>query len=1099
MRIALLPSLALALSTALPAGAEEPIRLFRQPTLAADSIAFVFAGDLWSAPRAGGEARRLTAHAGIERDPVFAPDGRSIAFTGEYDGNVDVYVMPAAGGAPRRLTFHPGDDRVVGWTRDGGEVLFRSVRDNGVNDERLWTVPAAGGWPQRLPLPEAWAGSFSPDGARLVYMPHERFQLSWKRYRGGQSTFLWIVDLATLDLHPVPRVRSNDSSPAWAEDGRIYFLSDREGTVTLFRHDPATDEVARVFANDGLDLKQAQAGPGAIVFERFGEIGLYELATGAVSFPRITIASDLEGIRPRFEKVGDAVTAATISPSGARAAFSARGEIFTVPAEKGDPRNLTRSSGAADRDPAWSPDGETLAWLSDAGGDTALHLAPADGLGSARRLPPPEPAFLYRPVWSPDGARLALHDQALRLWIVEVASGEWTRVDTDTYDHPFRTLDPAWSPDSRWLAYSKREKSHVHSVYLYDVAERSTHRLTDGLADARLPVFDASGKYLWLAASTDFGPTAPWLDMTSVERPVSRSVWLVVLASDEPSPFPPESDEEEGATAREDKAKEPSDTGGEPTGAKKTPPPTRVDFEGIERRVVPVPGLEPRHWQALAPGKAGELLLLEAPELAGADDEELGAGALSRYSIEKREAEELADEVAELHVTPGGEKMLFRSGESWTIAGTAGPVEKGEGKLDLAAMAARIDPPAEWRQIYREAWRLQRDFFYDPGFHGLDLAAAEARYERFLPGLAHRDDLNYLLVEMLGELSVGHLYVAGGDAPAAERVAGGLLGADWSIENGRYRIARLFSGESWNPELAAPLDRPEVGARVGEYLIAIEGRELAPPESLYAPFEGTAGKRVRIRLAADPSGKGARDVTVVPIASERQLRYRAWVEGNRREVERLSGGKLGYVHLPNTAGAGFESFNRYFFAQIDRPGMLLDERYNGGGLVADYVVEILAREPMWGVAARAGTDMLSPAGAHYGPKAMLINRHAGSGGDALPWMFRHLGLGPLVGTRTWGGLVGIWDYPELVDGGMVTAPRGGLYTVHGEWEVENQGVEPDFEVEVTPKDFAAGRDPQLEQGVALLLEALETGAPQRPARPPFPDYQASPWRSEAQP
>jgi len=593
-----------------------------------------------------------------------------------------------------------------------------------------------------------------------------------------------------------------------------------------------------------------------------------------------------------------------------------------------------------------------------------------------------------------------------------------------------------------------------------------------------------------------------------------------VLASGEPSPFPPESDEEKGQPAGDEpeKAKESSASGGQEAETKKTPPATRVDFEGIERRVVPVPGLEPRHWQVLAPGKAGELLLLEAPELTGADDEELGAGALSRYSIEKREAEKLADQVAELHVAPGGEKMLFRSGETWTIAGTDGPVEKGKGALDLDAMAARIDPPAEWRQIYREAWRLQRDFFYDPAFHGLDLAAAEARYQRYLPGLAHRDDLNYLLVEMLGELSVGHLYVAGGDTPEAERVAGGLLGADWSVENGRYRIARLYSGESWNPELAAPLDRPEVGARVGDYLIAVEGRELAPPESLYAPFEGTAGKRVRIRLAADPGGQGARDVTVVPIANERQLRYRAWVEGNRREVERLSGGKLGYVHLPNTAGAGFESFNRYFFAQIDRPAMLLDERYNGGGLVADYVVEILAREPMWGVAARTGADMLSPAGAHYGPKAMLINRHAGSGGDALPWMFRHLGLGPLVGTRTslpwmfrhlglgplvgtrtWGGLVGIWDFPELVDGGLVTAPRGGLYTIHGQWEIENQGVEPDFEVEVTPKDFAAGRDPQLEQGVALLLEALETGAPKRPARPPFPDYQASPWRSEARP
>ncbi len=1037
-----------------PSSAEEPVRLLREPTLSAESIAFRFAGDLWSVPRAGGAARRLTASVGRELDPQFSPDGRSVAFTGEYDGNLDVYVMPAGGGEPLRLTYHPGEDRAVGWTRDGKSVLFRSYRDNGVNDERLWTVPAVGGWPKRLPLPEAYTGSFSPDGKRLAYMPHQRFQLAWKRYRGGEATFVWIVDLDSLELHPVPRERSNDSYPTWAEDGRVYFLSDRDGTVTLYRHDPATDAVERVFANDGLDLKFAQAGPGAVVFERFGEIGLFDLASGAVSFPEISIASELEATRARYEKVGDQVQAAAISPTGARAVVSARGEIFTVPAEKGDARNITRSSRGADRDPAWSPDGKTLAWTSDATGEAALHLAPADGLAEARALAPPEPAFLYRPVWSPDGKRIALTDQALRLWIVDVASGQWTKVDTDTYDHPARTLDPAWSPDSRWLAYSKRGTTQIHSIWLHELASGRTRPLTDGLADAVLPVFDASGKYLWLAASTDFGPTAPWLDMTSVEHPVSRSLWLALLAADTESPFPPESDEEKGEAAVDD------EKGGEAKGTKTAkgaagkkadeepdksaaPPATRVDFDGIARRLVAAPGIEAAYWQALAPGKAGELVLLAAPELVDPDaEDDLGAGELWHYSIEKREAKKLADKIAEVHVSADGEKMLVRAGDDWSIVPAGEAIEAGKGEIAVGALETLVAPRAEWHQIYHEAWRLERDFFYDPNHHGLDLEAAERRYERYLDGLADRDDLNYLLTEALGELSVGHMYVGGGDGAKAKEVPGGLLGADWTIENGRYRVARIYSGESWNPELEAPLDKPEVGAKVGDYLIAVEGRVVAPPDSIYAAFEATAGKRVRIRLAADPAGKGARDATVIPIANERRLRYRAWVEENRRTVERLSEGRIGYFHLPNTAGAGYESFNRYFFPQIDKQALLVDERYNGGGLIADYFVELLAREPMWGVAARAGTDMVSPAGALYGPKAMLINRHAGSGGDALPWMFRYKGLGPLVGTRTWGGLVGIWDYPERSTAGRVTAPRGGLYTINGKWEVENLGVDP---------------------------------------------------------
>ena len=1086
------------------ASAAEPARLLRQPTLSADRIAFSFAGDLWSVARTGGEARRLTASAGSEVEPVFSPDGRSIAFTGEYDGNVDLFVMPADGGEPQRLTWHPGDDRAVGWTRDGGEILFRSVRDNGNNDERLWTIPAGGGWPRRLPLPEAFRGSYSPDGRRLAYMPHERFQLSWKRYRGGEATFVWIVDLATLALERVPRGNSNDSSPAWADDGRVYFLSDRDGAVTLYRYDPATRAVERVFVNDGLDLKNAQAGPGAVVFERFGEIGLHDLASGTTSFPPVRVAAELEGRRPRFAKVGETIQGAAISSSGARAAFAARGEIFTLPAEKGDPRNLTRSPGAADRDPAWSPDGQSLAWLSDAPGEYALYVASQSGLGEARRIPLGDPpTFWYAPLWSPDGERIALYDKTRTIWVVDVDSGERSKVDVDPFDGPFRTLDPAWSPDGRYLAYTKSLRSRLHAVFVYEVASGRVVQATDGLADARFPAFDASGKYLWFTASTDWGPTGPWLDMTSVEHPVTRSLWLTILAAGEPSPFAPESDEEkaeeaDAAAGGEAKSKEKEKEEKEEKAA--APPKVRIDFDGLARRTVAVPKVPAKNYQALAAGKAGEVFLLESPEVLDADAEDGGSGALQKYALEKRELTKLADEIAFVRVSKDGEKLLLRSGESWSIAGTGAPVEAGKGKLATEALEMHVDPPVEWRQIYREAWRLQRDFFYDPGYHGLDLAAAEKKYEKYLDGMGHRSDLNYLFQEMLGELTVGHLYIGGGDLPKPPKVKGGLLGADWEVADGRYRIARVFDGESWNPELEAPLARPGVDARAGDYLIAVEGRDVRPPASVFSFFESTAGRSVRIRLGSDPSGKGAREVTVVPVASENGLRRRAWVEDNRRAVERLSDGRLGYLHLPNTAGAGFTSFNRYFFPQLDKQGLVVDERYNGGGLVADYIVEALARKrPLMYVVAREGEMFPTPASALFGPKVMLVNRHAGSGGDALPWLFRHLGIGPLVGTRTWGGLVGIWDYPPLVDGGGVTSPRGALFPTGGRWEIENQGVTPDHEIEIEPADFAAGRDPQLARAVELALAELAAGGPPAVVRPEYPNYQTSPWRSEAKP
>lgn len=1090
--------------------------LLRTPTVSANSVVFGYADDLWIVGRDGGAARRLTTGVGIESHPLFSPDGQTVAFTGEYDGNTDLYTVPAAGGEPRRLTWHPGRDQLLSWSADGASLLFLSARASGTDDAHIFSVPAAGGWPERLPLPSVWMASPSPDGKRLAYVPHGQWQRAWKRYRGGQTTPIWLVDLASLAVERIPRANSNDNWPMWV-GGAVYFLSDRDGAVALYRYDTADRKVTRAFANDGLDLKSASAGPGAIAVERFGEIGLYDVARGQVKWLDIQVEGDLAGVRPRWTDVGEEITAAGISPGGKRAVFAARGDIFTVPAEKGDIRNLTHSSSAADRDPSWSPDGKTLAWLSDASGEYALHLAPQDGSGEARRIALGEPpSFFYEPLWSPDGKKIALYDKRLTLWIVDVASGALTKVASDLFETPYRTLEPAWSPDSRFLAYTRQLPSHLHAIFVYALDSRTSTQATDGLSDARFPTFDRGGKYLYFTASTDWGPAATWLDMSSVDHPVSRAVYVAVLDRKTPSPLAPESDEEGTPEAVEAKDDNAGKAGAKPTvkkgeadkdktdkGAAESPeiPVVKIDFDRLSQRTLALP-VPVRNYLGLQAGKAGELFLLEGPAVEEVDSEGPAPVTVQKFDLGKRKVEKLADGVTDFSLSADGEKMLLESDDKWSIAGTAGPVEADAEEtktLDLSGMQAFVDPRAEWRQMYHEAWRIQRDFLYDPHAHGLDLQAAEKRYSVYLPGLASRTDLNYLFEEMLGEVGVGHMFVGGGDLPEAPKVPGGLLGADYDIAGGRYRFARVFDGESWNPKLRAPLTQPGVDVLAGEYLIAVDGRDVRPPASVYGFFENRAGQSVRIRVAKDAEGKAARDVTVVPVADEEDLRYRAWVEDNRRTVDRLSGGKLAYVHLPDTGSGGFLNFNRYFFSQTEKLGMVVDERFNHGGLIADYIVDYLNRPLRSLETGREGQDFRSPGGAIQGPKVMLINEMSGSGGDALPWYFRKANTGKLVGTRTWGGLVGIYDYPTLLDGGGVTAPRVAIYGLDGKWEVENQGIPPDVEIDRLPADCRDGNDPQLAKGVEILLDELAKNPPPTYKRPPFPNYQKTPWESEAKP
>ncbi len=1083
------------------AAGEKPL-LLQRPAAGRDRIAFVYAGDLWTVGRDGGEAKRLTSGVGLETDPVFSPDGTRIAFTGEYEGNLDVYVVPADGGVPKRLTYHPGIDMAVGWTPDGKKVLFRSDRASYSRFNRLFTVPAEGGLPEELPLPMGEEGAFSPDGTRLAYVPFWNRRsapgayISWKHYRGGKASPIWIANLADSHIEKVPRKDSNDFNPMWVGK-RVYFLSDRNGPTTLFSYEPGAQEVTPVLDPNGADVLSASAGPDYIAYETLGQLHTYDLKAGKSRPLDVRVTADLPGTRRRYEKVGKSVRTARLSPTGVRVVVEARGEILTLPREKGQFRNLTDSPGVADRDPAWSPNGKWVAYFSDESGEYELHLRDQRGQGEVKKIKLGDaPSFYYHPVWSPDSKRIAYTDKRLQLWVLDVAGGKSTKVDKDTYDSPIRALDPVWSPDGQWLAYTKQLKNHMRAVFLYDVSEGKPHQLTDGLSDARFAAFDKGGKYLYFTASTDVGPTTGWLDMSSMNRPVTRSAYVVVLSKDDASPLAPQSDEEKSAEDEkpaigvQDRAPEKAAGAAKPAGdkeaKKKEPVKVRIDLENIDQRILALP-LPARNYVGMAAGKAGVLFLAEAPTTPVRMQGPAGA-SVHKFELDKRKSEKFLDGVGGLDVSHDGEKLLYRQGDRWVVTGTAAPPKPGEGALKLDELEVRIDPPAEWKQMYREVWRLQRDYLYDPGHHGYDLKAAEQKYRPYLEGVASRSDLNYLFNEMLGELAIGHLYVAGGDTPEVKPVPVGLLGADYKIDGNRYRIARIYYGENWNPGLRSPLTQPGVNVKEGEYLLAVNGHDLTAAEEVYKPFEATAGKSVRLKVGPKPDGTGAREVTVMPIQSEQALRNRAWMEENRRKVEKLSGGRLAYVYLPDTSVGGYTNFNRYYFAQVGKEGAVIDERYNGGGSAADYIIDNLSRPLMNYWTTREGEDFTTPLGSIFGPKVMIINEFAGSGGDAMPWYFRRAKIGPLVGKRTWGGLIGIYDYPQLIDGGMVTAPRLAFWNPEGKWEVENYGVAPDVEVELDPQAVRAGRDPQLEKAVALVLEELKKNPPPKHQRPPYPNY-----------
>jgi tricorn protease len=1107
-------TLLLLVSGALSAFAAGPtLHLLHKPVMNKTTIVFTYAGDLWSVSRDGGSATRLTGGGGNETDAAISPDGTTLAFTGEYDGNIDVFTMPVAGGTPKRVTYHPDADRVVGWTPDGSRILFRSNRESFSRFTQLYTVPVTGGPPEVLPLPMACTGAYSPDGKHMIYAPLDGGQfapgfnnfVAWKRYRGGEASYLWLVNFADLSTVKLPRKDSNDINPMWIGD-KVYFLSDRNGPMTLYRWDPKSKaEPVELIPNKGKDIDAASAGPSGIVYEQFGKIMIFDLAAGKPHEVQIDLAADLGEVRPHFQNVSREIRNIKISPTGVRAVMEAHGEILTAPAEKGDLRNLTNTPGVMERNPAWSPDGKSIAYFSDESGEYALHIKSQNGAGATQKIPlAGNSAYYFDPKWSPDSKHIAFTDNQLNLWDVDVAAAKVTKVDTDWSYSLGR--DFSWSGDSKWIAFVRSLPNHFHGVFLYSLDSGKSTQVTDGLSDSRHPVFDRDGQYLYFTASTNYGPTSSGLDMTSDEHQVTRSIYMIVLPNNIPSPLAPESDEEKGPSATDENGGGRGGRGGRGGAAQPEAPPkaVRIDFDKIQQRILALP-LPARAYQLLATGRAGNLYFVEPGTGAGGPNGPAGA-TLSKFDLKTRKTEKLADGVGAFDLSANGEKMLLRmggagapggrggrggtpAGPQFVIVSATAPIKPGEGALRLNDVEVNVDPIAEWKQMYHEVWRIERSYFYDASLHGVNSADGEKEYEKYLDTLGSRNDLNYILHAMLSEFTVGHLRGGGGTIPEVKTVPGGLLGADYEIVNGRYRFKKIYTGESWNPQLRAPLTEPGLNVNTGDYLLAVNGVELNAKDDVSRLLEGTSGKSIVIKIASDASGANAREITVVPVASEVQLRHEAWVEGNRRKVDELSGGKLAYVYMPDTAQGGLTSFTRYYFAQTDKSGAIIDERFNGGGQVADYIIEVLNRRLMGYWSPRYGAIYRTTAASILGPKVMITNEFAGSGGDAMPWMFKYTKTGTVIGKRTWGGLVGVSQYPVLMDGGNVTAPNFGFFSPEGRWDVENHGVPPDIEVELDPKLVHDGHDPQLERAVAVALDQLKKNPPPEPKRPPFPNYQ----------
>ncbi|MEY4384735.1 MAG: hypothetical protein RLY20_18 [Verrucomicrobiota bacterium] len=1086
-------------------------RLMRYPDVSETQVAFVYAGDIWVAPKGGGNAVRLSSPRGEELFPKFSPDGATLAFSANYDGNLDVYTMPVSGGVPKRITFHGASDRVFNWTPDGKSLLFASGRSSEtVRYNKLFKVSANGGMPEQLPVPYGEFGAISPDGKLLAYTPLSVDFRTWKRYRGGMNPDIWLFDLETKTSKNLTQNPANDSLPMW-HGKTLFFLSDRDANErnNIWSLDTRTGALKQITFFKDYDVQFPSIGPKDIVFSQGDRLWLLDLATLKSKPVDITVVTDEATLKPRQANVSGNILSYDISPSGKRVVLEARGEIFTVPKEHGVVRNITRSSGVAERWPSWSPDGRLIAYFSDRSGEYDLCLRAEDGSGSETNLAKLGAGFRYHPQWSPDSKKIAFVDHEMKLWCYDLDKRTNTLMDRLLYLYhgDLARFAVSWSADSRWVAYTGDLVGGNHCLQIYDTKEAKRRQVTSGFYNDTQPVFDPAGKYLFFTSGRTFKPVYSDLDETWI-YPKTRNLFAIPLRRDVASLLAPRNDEENEKKADDKKADEksrddkkldadkkadeksaeakdskPEDKAADKKTDKKKEDkvkPVEIDFADFERRAVQLP-VGANDFNDLS-AVTGKLLFRRA----AIDEDGAGRGGLHFYDLEKREEKLVVADIDDYVLAAKGEFVLVRKGSDYAI------IEPKEGqnfskKVNTSDLPATIDPRAEWRQIFTDAWRLERDYFYVPNMHGVDWPAMRTHYGKLLDQCVTRYDVNYVLGELIAELNCSHTYRGGGDLEAVKVERVGYLGCDFTLTNGAYQISHIVDGGAWDSEVRSPLLRPGItNVKEGDYLLAVNGAPLDTSEEPWAAFQGLADETVQLTVNSKPTLDGATNILVQTLASEGRLRNLAWIESNRRRVEEASDGQIGYIFVPNTGRDGQSELVRQYAGQFKKPGLIVDERFNGGGQLPDRFVELLGRKPQtyWGV--RSGQDWQSPYNAHNGTMAMLINGWAGSGGDCFPHLFRRAGLGPLIGTRTWGGLVGITGAPALIDGGGVTVPAFGIYDLDGKWIIEGEGVSPDIEVVDDPAEFARGRDPQLERAIAEVQKQLRANPPKEPKRAPHP-------------
>jgi tricorn protease len=1053
-------------------------RLLRQPDIKGSQITFCFGSDIWIVGLNNTNAKRLTSTAAVEKDPYFSPDGKWIAFTSNRSGADDVYVVPVEGGNATRLTWHPNGSRVRGWTNDGKHVLFASSRDTAPNGyDRLWTVPVKGG-PSTLLTPQ-WStrGAFSADGNRIVIDRVSRWDVEWRDYRGGQNTPLIILDLNNSKETLLPNDKTTDIKPIWIDDF-VYFLSDRDFVANIWAFNTKTSELKQVTDFKGSDIKSLSGDKNTLIFERDGFLHTQNLNTNTTKQLNINVVGDFPWAATKWENVSRSASSVSLSPTGKRAIMESRGEIFTVPIENGDSRNMTKSSGTADRTPIWSPKGETVAWFSDRNGKGyELLIANQNGLSAPRSIAIGESKLGWEPTWSPDGKYIAFTDDDVRIRLVDIATGTIKTIGVGGNNLERGNLGLTWSPDSHWLAYSKSGTNNFRQVMLYSLASNNTQTITNAFADSFSPAWDADKKHLYFLASTDVALGSGWANTSAMTSNPEYAAYVINLRAKEASPFKPKSDEEKTKNKTDKKEDDKQKPDAKKEGQKEQTA-IEIDFDNIERRTLAL-DVPARNYPYLLSGPKGTVFIMERiPNSRGL--------TIQKYKLEDNKAKEFLSGANQISISADGKKMLAQVHGNWQVMNTGKPSGK-DGKSLKIDLQVNLDRTAEWIQMFEEAWRYERDYFYDPNMHGRNWDVVYKRYAPLVPFIKHRADLTYILDQVNGELSVGHSFVFGGDYPDVDNSKVGLLGADLVAKNNRWQIKRIYTTESWNPGLSSPLDQPGLNIKEGYYIVGINGKPLTASNNPFKMLDGTLNKQTTLHINDKPEFAGAWKTIVEPIRSENGLRQRAWVEDNRRLVDKLSNGRLAYVWVPNTSGAGFVSFNRYFFAQQDKEGAVIDERFNGGGLLDDYMVDLMTRTLRAGLTNEVpnGKPMRLPAGI-LGPKALLINELSGSGGDFFPWVFRQQKAGPLIGSRTWGGLVKSSVHYSLIDGGALTAPDNAVFDpIKNQWVAENKGIAPDIAVRQDAVSLSKGKDPQLERAVKEVLEMLKTQGTQKVVPPPF--------------